>query len=107
MFAYDVLKDLGSRAFKLKANLLWTIHDFPSYETKVRVAHQVYATCPVCGLHFKGEHSIEVGKQTYTYTKRWLPHDDPWRSTKMKDHFNGHIEDREKPNVVIADEQVQ
>ena len=105
--AYDVLKELGSQAFRLRAVLLWAIHDFPSYGTVAGVAHQVYAACPVCRLHFKCEHSVEHGKQTYTSTRWWLAYDDPWRSPKLKDHFNGRIEDQGKPNVVTIDEQVQ
>ena len=104
--AYDVLKDLGSRSFRLRAVLLWTIQDFTGYGTVASVAHQGYVACPVCGQHFKGEHSVELGKQTYTDTRRWLPHDDPWRSPSMKDHFNGCEEERGKPNVVTAEEQV-
>lgn len=87
--AYNVLKDPGSRSFKLRVVLLWTIHDFPRYEIVASVVHQGYAACPVCGPHFKGEHLFELGKQTYMNTRRWLPHDNPWRSTAMKCHFNG------------------
>ena len=105
--AYDVLKDIGHRAFKLRAVLLWTMHDFPGYGTVAGVAHQGYAACPVCGPQFRGEHSIELGKQTYTDTRRWLPHDDPWRSAAMKDLFNGREENRGKPDVVNAVEQVE
>ena len=105
--AYDVLKELGSRVFKLRAVLLWTIHDFPGYGTVAGVAHQGYAACPVCGPQFKGEHSVELGKQTYTDTRRWLPHDHPWRSPTMKDHFNGRNEFRGKPDVVTGSEQLQ
>ena len=54
----------------------------------------------------KGEHSVELGKQTYTDTRRWLPHDDPWRSSTMKEHFNGREEERGKPDVVTAEEQM-
>jgi hypothetical protein len=62
---YDVLKLMGFRTFTLKGILFWTIHDFSDYGCVVGVAHQGYATCPICGLEFKGEHSIELGKQTY------------------------------------------
>jgi hypothetical protein len=86
---------------------LWIIHDFLGYGTVAGVAHQGYAACPVCGPHFKGEHSIELGKQTYIDTRRWLAYDDPWRSLEMKDHFNGCMEVRGKPNVVNANEQMQ
>ena len=105
--AYDVLKDVGSWAFKLRAVVFWTIHDFPGYGTVAGVAHQGYAACPICGPQFKGEHSVELGKQTYTDTRRWLPHNDPWRSTAMNALFNGREEDREKPTAVTAEEQVQ
>ena len=54
-----------------------------------------------------GEHSIELGKLTYTDTRRWLPQDDPWRSSRMKDHFNGRIEQSGPPTVVTAEEQLQ
>ena len=60
----------------------------------------------VCGLHFKGEHSVELGKQTYTNTRRWLAHDDPSRLLEKKNHFNGRIEEWGKSNGVTTDEQV-
>ena len=98
---------LGSRAFKLWAVLLWTIHDFPGYGTGAGVAHQGYAACLVCGPDFKGEHCVELAKQSYIDTRWWLAHDDPWRSPGMKDHFNGRIELWGKPKRVTANEQVQ
>jgi len=104
--AYDVMKNLGSQSFKLQVVLLWTIHDFPGYGIVAGVVHQGYDVCPVCGPHFKGEHSDELGKSAYTDTRRWLPHDDPWRSTSMKDHFNGREEEQRKTNGVTAEEQV-
>ena len=60
--AYDVLKDMGSRAFKLRASLLWIIHDFPSYGIVAGVVYLGYVAYLVCGPHFKGEHSIKIGK---------------------------------------------
>ena len=105
MLAYDVMKEVGFRYFNLRAMLLWTIHDFPGYGTVAGVAHQGYVACLVCGPDFRGEHSLELGKQTYTDTRRWLPHDDPWRSPRMKDHFNGRMEERGPPKVVTGDEQ--
>ena len=107
VLAYDVLKEIGFRTFRLRAILLWTIHDFPGYGTVAGVAHQGYVACPVCGPDFRGEHSIELGKLTYTDTRRWLPQDDPWRSSRMKDHFNGRIEQRGPPTIVTSEEQLQ
>jgi hypothetical protein len=82
VLAYNVLKKIGFRTFRLRAILLWTIHDFPRYGTLAGVAHQGYVACPMYWSDFKSEHSIELGKQTYTDTRRWLPHDDPWRSSR-------------------------
>ena len=107
MLTYDVLKEIGFRTFRLRAILLWTIHDFPRYGTVAGVAHQGCVVCPVCGPDFKAEHSIELGKQTCTDTRRWLPHNDPWRSTRMKDHFNGRIEEQGPPRAVTAEKQLQ
>jgi hypothetical protein len=107
VLAYDVIKEVGSRTFNLRAILVWTIHDFPGYGTVAGVAHQGYVACPVCGPDFRGEHSIELGKCTYTDTRRWLPRDDPWRSSRMKDHFNGRIEERGPPTMVTGEEQAQ
>jgi len=76
---YDVFKPLGYRSFIQRGVLLWTIHDFPSYGIFAKVAHQGYATCPICGLDFKGEHFVELGKQTYTKTRQWLPKKHPYR----------------------------
>ncbi len=79
VIAYDVLKPMGSRTFKMKCILLWTIDDFPNYGCVVRVAHQGYVACPICGLEFKGEDSIELGKQTYIAMQRWLPEGHPYK----------------------------
>ena len=107
VLAYDVLKEIGFRTFRLRAILLWIIHDFPGYGTVASVAHQGYVACPVCGPDFRCKHSIELGKSTYTDTRRWLPHDDPWRYARMKDHFNGRIEQSGPPTVFTAEEQQQ
>ena len=105
--AYDVSKDIGSKAFQLRAMLLWTIHDFLSYGTVGGFAHQGYTACPWCGEDLGAEHSTKLGKQTYGRTRRWLPQDHPYRSAEMKDHFNEFVENRPKPCVVIVEEQIR
>lgn len=86
--------------------LLWTIHDFLSYGTIEGVAHQGYATCPICGPNFKGEYYVELGKQTYTETRCWLPEGHPYRSPRMVDHSNGKIETHRKPRPITTKEQL-
>jgi len=69
--------------------------------------HQGYAVCSINGLDLVCEHSIELGKQTYGGTRRWLPDNHPYRADAMKDHFDGEVEHRAKPRVVTVDEQLQ
>jgi hypothetical protein len=105
--AYDIAKDVGSRSFTLRAMLLWTIHDFPGYGTIGRFAHQGYAACPWYGPDLGAEHSVELGKQTYGGTRRWLPEQHAYRGVHMQGHFNGEAESRAKPRAVLVQEQLQ
>jgi hypothetical protein len=98
--AYDIAKDVGSRSFTLRALLLWTIHDFPGYGTVGGFAHKRYTACPWCGPDLGVEHSVELGKQTYGGTRRWLPEQHAYRGVHMQGHFNGEAESRAKPRVV-------
>jgi hypothetical protein len=59
---YDVQKPLASKSFTLRGMLFWTIHDFPRYGIVAKVAHQGFASCPICGPKFRGEHSVELSK---------------------------------------------
>ena len=105
--AYDVTRKIGDRAFRLRAMLLWTIHDFLGYRTVGGFAHQVFAACPSCGCNLGAEHFVELGKQTYTGTRRCLPPRHPYKFDDMKEYFTGFAETRPRPEVVSAEEQVQ
>jgi hypothetical protein len=102
--AVDITQEVGFRSFTLRAMLLWTIHDFPGYETVGGFAHQGFATCPPYGEHMGAEHSIELGKQTYEGCCKWLPPSHVFRSEALKDRFNGTTETREKPPRVQVQE---
>ena len=104
--AYDVLKDVGNREFTLRGMLLWTIHDYPGYGAVGGFSHQGYAGCPYCGSDLGVEHSLELGKQTYGGTRRWLDPNHAYRSAEMKDHFNGKMENQSKPHIVSVEEQL-
>jgi hypothetical protein len=104
---YDVTAELGLRMFMVRGVLMWTIHDFPGYGTVGGFFHQGYAACPWCGPELGAEHSIELGKQTYGGTRRWLPDDHKYRSPELKDHFNGEVETHAKPRPVTVEEQLQ
>jgi hypothetical protein len=105
--AYDITKEQGLRTFTLRAVLMWTIHDFPGCATVGGFSHQGYAVCPWCGPSLGAEHSLELGKQTYGGTRRWLPQNHIYRSAEMKGHFDGKIEAREKPIPVTVQEQLR
>jgi hypothetical protein len=107
VLAYDITKDVGDRSFQLRAMLLWTIHDFPGLGTVEGFSHQGYAACPWCGEHLGAEHSVELGKCTYGGTRRWLSDGHPYRSQRMKDHFDGKMEERPKPRSVGVEDQMQ
>jgi hypothetical protein len=105
--AYDITKDRGERTFNLRAVLLWTIHDFPGYGTVGCFSHQGYAACPWCGPDLDAQHSTELGKQTYSATRRWLPEGHLYRAAAMKEHFDGNMETRGKPDPVTGEEQLR
>jgi hypothetical protein len=105
--AYDITKDVASRCFTLRGMLLWTIHDFPGYGTVGGFSHQGYAACPSCRSELGTEHSVELGKQTYAGTRRWLPSQHAYRGVDMQGHFNGEHEGRTKPRRIIVEEQLQ
>ena len=103
--AYDVCKDVGYREFTLRSMLLWTIHDYPGYDAVGGFSHQGYVGCPYCRSDLGAERSIELGKQTYGGTRKWLDPNHSYRSAEMKDHFNEEMENRNRPQTV--EEQVQ
>jgi len=103
---YDVQKPLCSKSFTLKGMLFWTIHDFPRYGIVARVTHQGLVACPICGPKFRGEHSVELGKQTYTGTCRLLTKGHPYILVRMANHFNRKLETHLRPKFVIVKEQL-
>jgi hypothetical protein len=107
VLAYDCTKDIGCKAFTSQAVLMWIIHDFPGYGTVGGFSHQGYATCPWYGAQVGAKHSLELGKQTYGSTRRWLPEDHKYWSVEFKDHLNGEVESQLKPKAVSMEEQLE
>ena len=105
--AYDIRVEVGQRNFTLWGMLLWTIHDFPGYGTVGGFSHQGFAACPWCGCNLGAEHSMELGKQTFGGTRRWLPEGHRYQSKEMKDLFDGTVEGRPKPPPITVEEQMQ
>jgi hypothetical protein len=105
--AYDVCQDVGYREFTLRGMLIWTIHGYPGYGAVGGFSHIGCAACPYCGPDLEGELSLELGKQTYGGTRRWLDQNHVYRSPIMVDHFNGQEENRDKLNVVSVEDQLR
>jgi hypothetical protein len=105
--AYDITKEPTLQTFTLQAVLLWPIHDFPGYGTVGGFSHHGYAACLWCGPDLDAHYSLELGKQTYGGMRRWLPVHHRYKSAEMKDHFDGKVDDRRKPQRVSAKEQLR
>jgi len=105
--AYDIAKEAGARDFTLRAMLLWTIHDFLGYGIVGGFSHQGFSAYPCCGCNLGAEYSVELGKQTFGGTWRWLPQGHNYRSAEMKDLFNGNLENRPKLPPVTVEEQMK
>lgn len=105
--AQDMSKDVRSRSFQLYAMLLWTIHDFLSYGTVGGFSHQGYLACPWCGVDLDAEHSVELGKETYSGIHQWYLQNHPYKAERMKDHFNDKNKNYSKPWVVNVNKQIQ
>jgi hypothetical protein len=104
---YDVTKPIGFCAFMLCAILLWTIHDFPGYGRVGGFAYHGYAGCSWYRPELRAEHFVELGKQTYGGTRRWLSENHMYRFAAMKEYFNGEVESHTKPRAISMEEHLQ
>jgi hypothetical protein len=50
---------------------------------------------------------MELGKQTYRSTRRWLSNDHKTRSVEFIEHFNSEVESHPKPKAISLEEQLQ
>ena len=83
--------------FQMRAALLWTISDFPTYSmlsgwnTKKRFA------CPCCGFDTNSEWLTHGGKYCFLGHRRFLQPEHPYRHDRR--HFNSSQEWREAPTL--------
>ena len=57
-------------------------------------------------LTWRLNYSVELGKQMYARTRRWLDPNHVYQSTAMMDHFNRQEGYQAKPNIVSIEEQL-
>ncbi|KAL5564647.1 hypothetical protein UlMin_027811 [Ulmus minor] len=77
--AYDAV---DKSFFNLKAMLLWTINNFPAYGNLAGCTTKGKTGCPICGEDTCATWLYNSNKFSYQQTRRFLPHDHPYRSKK-------------------------
>ncbi|XP_076910613.1 uncharacterized protein LOC143568317 [Bidens hawaiensis] len=89
----------SKQRFNMRAALLWTINDFPTYGYLSGWSTSGYKACPICNEDASSIHIRD--KIAYVGHRRFLPQDHTWR--KARD-FNGHRETRLAPKPVNGDD---
>ena len=70
----DAREYLGMAQFKLRAVLMWTLHDFPAYGLLSGLTTKGFKACPVCGPHTISRRSKILRKNVYFGChRRYLP----------------------------------
>jgi hypothetical protein len=99
---YDLLRVESQRHFILRAILMWTIHDYPTYGLVFRCVHWGYKTCVSCGLDVTSRHSLELGKVVHEGFHRWLPINHPYKRNWNLTHCNGKEELKTRPHPITT-----
>jgi hypothetical protein len=95
---YDASK---KNNFQMRAQLMWTINDFPAYANLSGWPNKGEKACPVC-MHLTWSKQLKHGKKyCYMGHKRYLPMDHPWRRNKRA--FDGNQELENAPDVQNSD----
>ncbi|XP_040369295.1 uncharacterized protein LOC121051221 [Rosa chinensis] len=88
----------SNEMFKMHAELLWTINDFPAYANLSGWSTKGEFACPSCNSE-SGYQRLKFGKKaSYMTHRRWLPYDHKYRADSRS--FNGNTEYRRKPKTL-------
>lgn len=100
----DAAQYTGVRNFRLRAMLLWTIHDFPAYGLVAGCVTKGFRGCPVCGPATESRRSNALKKCVYDdQHQKWLPRNHPYRFDRG---FNGPVELRPPPKRLTGEETI-
>ncbi|XP_022024562.1 uncharacterized protein LOC110924892 [Helianthus annuus] len=91
--------------FQLKASIISTISDFPSYANLSGWSTKGALACRVCGFDTDSNWLSHGRKYCYMCHRRWLPSDHRWRSDTRS--FVGHHEFRVAPVPSSGEEVLQ
>ena len=72
----DARSLLGMQQFKLRAVLMWTLHDFPAYGLISGLTTKGFKACPVCGPHTVSRRSNVLRKNVYCPCHRRYLHEE-------------------------------
>lgn len=93
--AVDVSGEHGKRNFKLKAILMWCIHDYPAYGLVSGQVTKGYKGCTECGPNVTTRRSAALGKNLFLGHRRYLSMSHPYRTQGRA--FDGTEEWRAPP----------
>ena len=54
-----------SKCFKLRAILMWTLHDYPGYGDVAGLSTSGHYACPPCGMSLTSRYSVDLNKVVY------------------------------------------
>ena len=100
--SYESIEDTHNTHlnFKLKAILMWSIHDFPAYGLLAGQVTKGYRGCPPCGPNVATRRSKSLGKNVYLGHRCYLAMNHPYR--RLKSSFNGGEERRGLPQILLS-----
>ena len=94
----DARAYLGMSVFKLRAVLMWTLHDFPAYGLISGLTTKGFKACPVCGPHTISRRSKVLRKNVYCNChRRYLPYDHYFRGAVAAFDNEANVNTEEEP----------
>ena len=101
-FAYG-----GSQYFNLRAILIWTMHEFPTYYIVSGLVTKGYLGYPICGPRIKSRRSIALAKNVWDCMHRkYLSNGHIWQKKEFAQFFNGQAEHGLPPTWISVAEHV-
>ncbi|WMV18167.1 hypothetical protein MTR67_011552 [Solanum verrucosum] len=92
---YDASRN---QTFQMRAALMWTINDFPTYAMLFGWSTKGKFACPCCNYNTNSHYFKHSQKMCYMDHRVFLPMDHPWTSNKRS--FNGKTDFRPPPPLL-------
>ncbi|WMV38484.1 hypothetical protein MTR67_031869 [Solanum verrucosum] len=95
----------SNQTFQLRAGLLWTISDFPTYAMLSGWSTKGRKACPTCNHGTCSQYLKHSRKMCYMGHRAFLPHDHPFRRDKKS--FDGKEDHRSAPTPLSGTEVLE